>query len=312
MRTEDSLREALEFFEAQAAQLEPEPPRTPVRRVRRAVVLAAVAATAAAAVLVPAALHRDAPHPPVTETPKPPVTWTHQQTNVEPASGITRVYFGSDRSTCWVSERPGNYDPVAIGALRKKTMIDGHPADLIQVTTTTGSGQKPHLMMVLSYRPGRWTRLDCSQPPDDLDQAERQILSFADSVDTGPQQLRAPIDFVELPPGTRVRSISAGVGYIQLEIARNPNDMITATLNWPPQARVFPGDQPVQVNGRTGWVRASGVLRIPFGTYDLEVHASIPRADQTAIALAIAKEIRTADPNDRSSWFPAEVGLSPR
>jgi hypothetical protein len=155
--------------------------------------------------------------------------------------------------------------------------------------------------------------VECSQPPDDLDQAEQKILSFAESVDTGPQQLRAPFAFGYLPSGTRLRWINATADRIDLGIAKSPADSITVALTWPPQTQASPGDRPVQVNGRAGRMDARGVLRVSFGTFDLVVNALTVSGDlEEDTVLAIAKGVRVADPKDRSQWFPAVVGLSPK
>ncbi|WP_328334043.1 hypothetical protein OHA70_18145 [Kribbella sp. NBC_00382] len=328
MRTEDSLREALEFFADQAAQLEPEPARTPVRRVRRYVVLATVAATAAAAVLVPAALHRNTAPPPATKT-TAPLNWTQQQMSVYPTD-TTRAYSGSDDSACSVTDQAGSYNLAKLGKLRKKTTVDGHPADLIQVPETQprmpvlvapGTTPKPtstpdpktHLMIAWSHQAGRWALANCSPDLVDLDTAEQRVQSFADSLDFGRQQLRAPIDFGYLPSGARVQSIEATADFISFGITKGPTESILVSLNWPPQRHVFTGERPVQVNGHAGRVRADGQLLIPYGPFDLVVTASSSTGvDQSAMVLAIAKGIRVADPKDRSQWFPAEVGLSPK
>ncbi|MFI5713495.1 hypothetical protein [Kribbella sp. NPDC051620] len=327
MRTEESLREALEFAE-QAARLQPETPRTPVRRTRRIVVLAAVAATVAAAVVVPVALHRNAAPPPVTKT-APPLKWTHQQLIVYPHETI-RTFSGSDQSTCSVVEQTGRYDLAKLGKLRKKTTVNGHPADLIQVPETQprmpimivpGTTPKPtptpapktHLRIAWSYQAGRWALASCSPDLVDLGTAERRVQSFADSVDFGPQQLRAPIEFGYLPPGARVQSIDATTESVSFGITMGHTASILVSLSWPPRTHVFTGERPVQVNGRAGRVRVDGELRIPYETFDLVVNASNSTgADRSALVLAVAKGIRVADPLDRSHWFPAEIGLSPR
>jgi hypothetical protein len=56
------------------------------------------------------------------------------------------------------------------------------------------------------------------------------------------------------------------------------------------------------------------LVRIPYGTFDLTVRVSSTAtyAERQSMALAIAKGIRVADPKDRSSWFPAMIGLSPK
>ncbi|MEV8374808.1 hypothetical protein AB0P21_18875 [Kribbella sp. NPDC056861] len=321
MRTEQSLREALEFFAEQAEQAE-HPARTPVRRARRSVVLTAVAATVAAAVVVPVALtHHEAPPPA-----KPPLKWTHQQLSVE-SNSVTRTYSGSDQSTCRVTAQPGSYTLAQLGKLRKKTTINGHPADLIQQPVTTPprpgvaeSGTKPkpsspapqtHLMIAWSYQAGSWALANCSPDLVDLDRAEQQLLSFAESVDFGPEQLKAPIDFGYLPPGARIQGVNATADYIEFGISKGPTEAIMVSLNWPPRTQVFAGERTVQINGRAARIRADGELRMPFGSYDLVIHAkSSTKVDQSAMVLAIAQGIRVADPTDRSQWFPAEVGLS--
>jgi hypothetical protein len=332
MRTEQSLREALEFFAEQAEQLEPEAARTPVRRVRRSVVLAAVAATVAAAVVVPVALHGKDSVPPVTENttpaPKPPPRWIHQEMTVE-SNVITRTYSGPDQSSCRVDAHlVGSYDPAKLGKPRKKTTVNGHPADLIQVAVEkprmpgyTESGTEPaptpapqtHFMIAWSYQTGSWALASCSPDLVDLGEAEQRVQGFAESVDFGPQQLRAPIDFGYLPPGARIQQISATADFIEFGITKGPTESIMVSLNWPPRTHVFTGERPVQINGRAGRVRVDGELRIPFGTFDLVVNAkNSTGVDQAAMVQAIAKGIRVADPKDRSLWFPAEVGLSPR
>ena len=334
MRTEESLREALEFFAERAAQLEPEVARTPVRRVRRSVVLAAVAATVAAAVVVPVALNRNGSPPPVTENktpaPKPPPRWIHQQLTVQPDL-ISRTYSGPDQSTCRVDAHlTGSYDLAKLGKLRKKTTVNGNPADLIQVAVEkprmptmvepgTEPGRTPtptpqtRLMIAWSYQAGSWALANCSPDLLDLGGAEQRVQSFAESVDFGPQQLTAPIDFGYLPPGARIQQIDATADFIEFGIAKGPTEAIMVSLNWPPRTHVFTGERPVQINGRAGRVRADGELRIPYGTFDLVVHAkNSTGVDQAAMVLAIAQGIRVADPKDRSKWFPAEIGLSPK
>ncbi|WP_020386903.1 hypothetical protein [Kribbella catacumbae] len=331
MRTEESLREALEFFAERAGQLEPEPTRTPVRRVRRSVVLTAVAATVAAAVLVPVVLDRKGSPPPVTEnttTPKPPLRWTHQQLSVYPTGATTRTYSGPNQTSCHVSTQAGSYDLAKLGKLRKKTTVNGHPADLIQAAVEkprmpvaeSGTAEpKPtpapqtHLRIAWSYRNGSWALADCSPDLEDLGGAEQRVQGFAESVDFGTPQLTAPIDFGYLPPGAQVQGISATAGSVQFGIPKGPTASILVSLNWPPLKHVYTGERAVQINGRAGRMRVDGTLLIPFGTFDLVVQASSSTgADQESMVLAIAKGIRVADPMDRSSWFPAEIGLSPR
>jgi hypothetical protein len=327
MRTEQSLREALEFFADQAEQAEPAgqpaPARTPVRRVRRSFVLTAVAATVAAAVVVPVALTHDDQPPSVTE--KPHIKWTHQQLSVEPKS-VSRTYSGSDGSTCRVTSQPGSYTVAQLGRLRKKTTVDGHPADLVQIPIVTTwrpgvaeSGTEPtpapqtHLMIGWSYQAGSWALASCRPDFVDLDRAEQQVQRFAESVDLGPEQLRAPIDFGYLPPGARIQGVNATADFIEFGISKGPTEAIMVSLNWPPRTHVFTGERKVQINGRTARIRADGELRIPFGSYDLVIHAkSSTKIDQSAMVLAIAKGIRVTDPQDRSQWFPAEIGLSPK
>jgi len=327
MRTENSLREALEFFAERAEQLEPAPARTPVRRVRRSVVLTAVAATVAAAVLVPVALDRNGSPPPVTEnttTPKPPTRWIHQQLVVYPTVTI-RTYSGPDQTSCRVSAEGGSYNLAKLGKLWKKTTVNGHQADLIQVPVTKPPmpvmGPKPtptpapqtRLMIAWTYQTGRWALASCSPYLVDLGEAEQQVQRFAESVDFGPQQFKAPIDFGYLPPGARIQQIGATADHIEFGITRGPTASILVSLNWPPLKHVYAGERPVQINGRAGRIRVDGTLRIPFGTFDLVVQAkSSTGVDQESMVLAIAKGIRVADPKDRSTWFPAEIGLSPR
>lgn len=325
MRTEQSLREALEFFAERAEQAEqPEAAGTPVRRVRRSLVLTAVAATVAAAVVVPVALNRQDSPPPVTEnttTPKPPPRWIHQQLVVYPTVTI-RTYSGPDQTSCRVSAEAGSYDLAKLGKLRKKTTVNGHPADLIEAAvekprmpgyTEPANAPKTHLMIAWRYQTGSWALASCSPDLVDLGEAEQQVQRFAESVDFGPQQLKAPIDFGYLPPGARVQQIGATADFIEFGITKGPTESIMVWLNWPPQTHVYTGERTVQINGRAGRVRADGEVRIPFGTFDLVVQAkNSTGVDQAAMMLAIAKGIRVADPKDRSSWFPAEVGLSPK
>lgn len=329
MRTEQSLREALEFFAERAEQLEPEPARTPVRRVRRSVVLTAVAATVAAAVLVPVALDRKGSPPPVTEkttSPKPPPRWIHQQLSVYPTGATTRTYSGPNQTSCQVSTQAGSYDLAKLGKLRKKTTVNGHPADLLQATVEKPrmpgeEGHKPtptpapqtHLMIAWRYQTGSWALASCSPDLVDLGEAEQRVQRFAESVDFGPQQLKAPIDFGYLPPGARIAQIGASADYIEFGITKGPTESFLVSLNWPPMTHVYTGERAVQVNGRAGRMRFDGTLRIPFGTFDLVVQASSSTGvDQESMVLAIAKGIRVADPKDRSTWFPAELGLSPK
>lgn len=318
MRTEQSLREALEFLAERAEQTEqadqPEAARTPVRRVRRSLVLAAVAATVAAAVLVPVALDRKSSPPPVTENTTLPPEWTQQWMTVQPGR-ISRTY-SANRTSCFVTEYLVNsFDLAKHGKLRKKTTVNGHPADLIEKAATTP--QRTHLRIAWRYRTGRWALADCSpvlEDPEDLDKAEQRVQTFADSVDFGPSQFAAPVDFGYLPPGARVQSISVSPDFIEIGVTRSPTEGISVGLRWPSQTRVLAGERPVQIDGRPARVGVNGFVRIPYGTFDLTVRtlSNATDAERQSMALAVAKGVRVADPKDRSTWFPAVIGLSPK
>lgn len=226
---------------------------------------------------------------------------------------ITRTYSGPNRTSCFVTEYPADsFDPAKRGKLRKKTTVNGHPADLLETAVTTP--QRTHLMIAWRYRTGRWALADCSPALEDLDQAEQRVQTFADSVDFGPSQFAAPVEFGYLPPGARVQSIGTTADFIEIGVTRTPTEGISVVLRWPSQTRVLTGERPVQINGRPARVGVNGFVRIPSGTFDLTVHTLSNDTDteRQSMALAVAKGIRVADPKNRSTWFPAVLGLSPK
>lgn len=338
MRTENDLREAFDHLAADAPDATEVLARldrtTPAHRRTGLRIAVTVAATAAAVVAAPLLLDQ-APTAPTTNPAAPatqpsgpfpfgfdlPVGWSARGGYLT-GDMLTRSVTGPGGISCSVtSYRDGAFEQDRLTGRQQAAPVDGRPAATGELNIGK-PGVTPRVL-AWEYRAGAWAVAQCNEVVLGKDGVGKERLSLpqqdlrnrqvAESTDFAEQEgLLTPIKLGPLAGGLRVT-----------EVMVDPVDLhgLTITLRGPAVAfslmvtDVHPGPvkatgeirtAPVKIRGKQGWLLREGqglLVRDGEFEYTLDLIRGKP-ADPEAALIAIAEQVRVADPDRPATWFP--------